>query len=237
MSGAAPEWLGAGSLRGIWTRAAGAGHAVPRQSACATARIGLQGDCHADALSPRQVLLASDATYQTLALTPNALRENLLLDADVAALQSGALLAIGDSVVLRLMFLCEPCGQLNARHPGLANSIGRQRGMLARVLRGGDIGEGDVVRLLQGCLPAWPDDWRARLAMILAQMPAGMVVSYAQLAHIAGVPSGYCRAFPRALQALGLAALAVPARSVSPLPRWSGAEVYLGECAGLNGAG
>jgi hypothetical protein len=46
------------------------------------AGAGIDGDIHADALSPRQLLLAGAGVYQDLSLPPHALHENLLLDLD-----------------------------------------------------------------------------------------------------------------------------------------------------------
>ena len=222
-----------GVVRQPSLRPAGSAAPLPLPAVTARAALGLQGDRHADALSPRQLLLATVGAYAAHGMAPHTLRENLLIDVDAAALASGQLLRIGADVVLRLMFTCEPCGQLNRHQPGLSGRIGRQRGMLARVLSGGEIHAGDPVRLLSEATPAWSDDWRARIALILQAMPAGMVVEYRQLAHLAGVPASYCRAFPRALQKMGadVAALAVPARSLSPLPRWLGAGLFDTESA------
>ncbi|MER8124712.1 hypothetical protein ABS198_20745, partial [Acinetobacter baumannii] len=90
------------------------------------------GDMHADARSPRQVLLAGAPAYRSLGLPPHALRENLLLDVDTAAIVSGTVLCIGAQVRLRLSFQCEACGGLDRHAPGLVRAIGASRGILAR---------------------------------------------------------------------------------------------------------
>jgi hypothetical protein len=192
----------------------------------AIAGSGLDGDIQRHALSPRQLLVAGTAAYDRLGLPANALRENLLLDFDSAGLASGQLLAAGASAVFQLTFACEPCGRLNLRQDRLARTIGAQRGMLARVLRGGPVALGDPVRLLAHTLPAWPDDWRARVEAVLARVPPGCVVEYRQLALLAGVALTYCRVFPRVAAALGLAHKAVPLRSACALPRWDGAGLF-----------
>ncbi|WP_332848808.1 MOSC domain-containing protein [Massilia sp. S19_KUP03_FR1] len=192
----------------------------------AIAGQGLEGDSQRHALSPRQLLLAGTRAYARLALPVNALRENVLLDIDSAGLASGQLLAAGAGAVFQLTFACEPCGRLNLRQDRLSGSIGAQRGMLARVLRGGPVALGDPVRLLPYTLPSWPDDWRARVAAVLARVPSGSVVEYRQLALLAGVALTYCRVFPRLARALGLAHKAVPLRSACALPRWDGADLY-----------
>jgi len=188
--------------------------------------MGLDGDVQCDPLSPRQLLLAGTRAYARLALPVNALRENLLVDFDTADLASGQLLAVGDQAILWLTFYCEPCGRLNLRQEQLSRTIGVQRGVLARVLQAGPVAVGDAVCLLGATLPPWSNDWRARVEAVLAQVPAGMVVEYRQLALLAGVALTYCRLFPRVARDLGLADRAVGLRSDSVLPRWDGAGLF-----------
>lgn len=192
------------------------------------AGLGIEGDVHADALSPRQLLLAGAPAYQDLALPPGALRENLLLDTDTSRLGSGTVLQIGAEVRLRLMFQCEACGQLDAVQPRLAARIGGRRGVLARVLVGGVIHQDDVVRELGVLERPWPDDWRERVRQVLDAVPPGMVVEYRHLARLAGIQSSYCRAFPRMLAKLGdaYAAKAVPAQSPLNMARWAGDGLF-----------
>jgi MOSC domain-containing protein YiiM len=194
----------------------------------AQADTGLTGDRHADPLSPRQVLLASASVYADLALPGHALGENLLvdLDLDTAALSSGTVLQIGDAVRLRLMFQCEACGYLDAYQAGVAARIGRRRGVLARVLAGGVIHPGDRIRELGPQLPAWSDDWRERVAQVLCAVPAGMVLTYAQLARLAGVQSTYCRAFPRLVNNLGHAGKAVSNQAAAGRQTWDGRGLF-----------
>lgn len=192
----------------------------------ALAGLGLEGDRHCDRYSPRQVLLASCAAYVDLDLPPFALRENLLLNVETAGLASGSLLRVGSEAVLRLSFQCEACGALDLQRLGLARAVGGRRGMLARVLTGGMIREGDRVELLGERMPALADDWRDRVEQVLDALPPGMVVEYGQLARLAGIQSSYCRAFPRLLAARGLAGKAVPARSASGSARWTGTGLF-----------
>jgi MOSC domain-containing protein YiiM len=194
----------------------------------AVAGTGLAGDRHADQESPRQVLLASASVYTALALPPHALGENLLVDLDTAQLRSGAVLQVGDQVLLRLTFQCEACGYLDARQSGLSARIGGRRGILARVLAGGVMRPGDRIRALGQALPAWHDDWRERVAQVLRAVPDGVVVNYAQLARLAGVQSTYCRAFPRVIRSLGpdYANKAVSAQAALGLQCWIGAGLF-----------
>jgi hypothetical protein len=192
----------------------------------ALAGTGLAGDRHADPLSPRQVLLASAAVYTGLALPAHALGENLLLGLDTSQLTSGTVLQIGAEVRLRLMFQCEACGYLDAHKTGVSARIGRRRGVLARVLAGGDIHPGDRIRDLGRQLAAWDDDWRVRVEQVLRAVPGGMVLTYAQLARLAGVQSTYCRAFPRLVKSLGLAGKAVSSQAAAGLQIWDGRGLF-----------
>lgn len=199
------------------------------QAVRAIAGHGLEGDRHADPRSPRQLLIGGSSVYEALALPPLALRENLLLDLDTADLVSGMLLRVGAEVILRLTFQCEACGALAARVGASSRALRQRRGMLARVETSGEIQVGDPVTVLEARSRFLPDDWHERAAMALEAVPPGMVMSYADLARVAGVQSSYCRAFPRALAKLGQerAARAVPARSPDPAPRWDGAGFFV----------
>jgi hypothetical protein len=207
--------------------------AAPKRadSVRAIAHTGLSGDVYADPLSPRQLLLAGAGVYRTLALPAHALRDNLLVDFDTAQLTSGTVLQVGRDVLLRLMFQCEACGHLDAHQPGLSARIGARRGMLARVIRGGVIRPGDRIRDVGLLLPAWSDDWRERVVQVLDAVPPGAVVTYKRLAHLAGVASTYCRAFPRMTAKLGpgYAAKAVSAQTPdvpATHPRWDGTGLF-----------
>ncbi|SFD25824.1 MOSC domain-containing protein [Massilia yuzhufengensis] len=215
-----------GTVVALATRAPASALPLRVPTVQAVAGRGLDGDRHADPHSPRQLLLAGSAAYDDLGLPPLALRENLLVDVDTVGLESGMLLAVGLEAVLRLSFQCEACGALDARHPGLARAIGARRGILARVVQGGAIREGDPVRILDRRMAPMAEDWRERVLQVLDAAPPGMVVDYATLARLAGIQSTYCRAFPRLLASRGYAGRAVPARSASPAPRWAGAGLW-----------
>lgn len=217
-----------GNLVAISSRSARASQGRPAQSVAAVAGTGLAGDRHASAGSPRQLLLASSAAYDDFALAPHALRENLLVNFETAQLTSGTVLQVGAEVLLRLMFQCEACGQLDLAQPGLSQKIGLRRGMLARVIRGGVMHRGDLVRDLGELLPAWSDDWRERLIQVLDAVPAGAVIEYKHLARLAGVQSTYCRAFPRTIAKLGAqyAGKAIPSTSSTALRRWQGEGLF-----------
>ncbi|WP_229422640.1 MOSC domain-containing protein [Telluria aromaticivorans] len=219
----------AGTLEALAIRPAGS--SIPRRVdiALALAGTGLAGDRHADPHSPRQLLLAGAGIYDSLALAPHALRENLLVDLDTSLLTSGTVLQVGPEVTLRLMFQCEACGQLDLQRPGLAARVRTHRGMLARVLSGGTVRPGDAIEDLGRRMPAWSDDWRERVVQVLDAVPDGMAVAYRDLARLAGIQSSYCRAFPRLLAKLGpvYAGRAVAASAAPSLPRWAGTGLFI----------
>jgi hypothetical protein len=217
-----------GTVAGLAARAVRGGPPASFERLLMHTGIGIDSDLHADPLSPRQLLLASSGAYADFGLPVHALRENLLIDADTAQLASGTVLQIGAEVRLRMMFQCEACGRLDAIEPGLAARIGGRRGMLARVLTGGVVRQGDDLRNLGVLAQPWPEDWRERVRRVLDAVPPGSVLEYRHLARLAGIQSSYCRAFPRLLAKLGdhYAAKAVASQSPVLLPRWNGAGLY-----------
>jgi MOSC domain-containing protein YiiM len=222
------KYMDIGQVTALATRPACSAVSVAADRIEAVAGAGLLGDRHADPLSPRQVLLASASAYADLKLPAHALGENLLLDFDTAPLRSGAVLRVGDKVLLRLMFQCEACGYLDAYQAGVSGRIGQRRGILARVLSGGIVRSGDRI-VGTGCaLPAWSDDWKQRVAQVVRAVPDGMVVTYAQLARLAGVQSVYCRAFPRLLKSLGLMHKAASAQAAQGRQCWDGHGLFDG---------
>src|SRR5688572_30359975 len=98
--------------------------------------VGLQGDCNANAASPRQVLLVSKPALLRNELRDEDLRANLVIDGDVGSFESGTILLLGD-VKLRITIPCEPCSKLERVRSGLAGTLGTDRGTLARVISGG----------------------------------------------------------------------------------------------------
>lgn len=189
---------------------------------------GIAGDYHADPLSMRQLLIASTSAYGQLGLPPHSLRENLLVTFDTSTLRSGTIVRVGQDVLLWLTFQCEACGHLNRHQEALSKRIGEKRGVLARVLRGGTVTEGDTVASLGVGFAAWADGWRERLHQVLNKVPVGFVVEYRQLARFAGVPSSYCRVFPRVIRELGVAYVSrvVPKDALPDAPRWDGSSLF-----------
>lgn len=98
----------------------------------------------------RQVLLLDSAVNRRLGLEPGTLKENLLVDGlMIDSLEPGRRIAVGPEVLLEVTMGCPPCPALETIRPGLMKATWGYRGVLARVLVGGEVSEGDEVRLLE----------------------------------------------------------------------------------------
>lgn len=163
--------------------------------------FGIAGDVNAAAGSPRQVLIVSAADLRAHELEPGDLRENVVIDGGIDELESGALVRIGPSSVVRVTFPCEPCHKLNSVRPGLAYELrGNARGMLGRVVRPGTIRPGDPVRVAPGVCRPLSDVPRERLWDAVGRIPWGQVATYAVIVLGIGVPKAFTRALPRLLK-------------------------------------
>jgi hypothetical protein len=162
--------------------------------------LGIDGDCHASPVSPRQLLIVSTGAYDYCNLPPTSLRENILVRAANLKLSSGSLLRLGSNAAVRITFECEPCGRLNKFHPKLSKDIVGKRGYLARVIRSGVVKPGDRVQVEPDVFHPFSDNWRERIISVVHKLPGDCFISYSQLAELAGVPKVFCRAFPRVLR-------------------------------------
>ncbi len=109
---------------------------------------GLEGDRHGRRGSTRQVLLMDEETLNLFGLEPGKIKENITTRG--IALQSlppGTRLRAG-AALLELTQLCAPCEFMDQIRPGLQAAIQGQRGVLARVLEGGEMAVGDAVEVV-----------------------------------------------------------------------------------------
>jgi len=76
-------------------------------------------------------------------------RANLLVDGPVLPQVAGARLRIGAAVVLEITMECEPCQRMDALRPGLRRALTPdwRGGVCTRVLAGGRIALGDIIRI------------------------------------------------------------------------------------------
>jgi MOSC domain-containing protein YiiM len=120
-----------------------------RQSVTAIADLGLEGDWHARKESKRQVLLIDEETLHVFGLQPGRVRENITTRGiDLKSLERGARLRAG-SAVFEITLPCAPCEFIDEIRPGLREKMEGQRGMLARVVQGGEIQIGDTVEVMK----------------------------------------------------------------------------------------
>ncbi|MEE9216017.1 MAG: MOSC domain-containing protein [Anaerolineales bacterium] len=98
----------------------------------------------------RQVLLIDSETLIDLKLNPGDARENItLVDFELARLSSRDQLMVGE-ILLAVTGPCAPCKQLDELRPGLRSDIEGRRGVLATVIRGGELKVSDPISLVQG---------------------------------------------------------------------------------------
>jgi MOSC domain-containing protein YiiM len=119
--------------------------------AMAIAGRGLEGCRHAKRAAghKRQVLLVDEASVTRLNLPAGTLKENFLVAGlELDTLMPGQRLALGAEVVIELSEGCVPCRKLDNVRPGLMKASWGYRGQLARIIVGGEVRAGDVVRVL-----------------------------------------------------------------------------------------
>jgi MOSC domain-containing protein YiiM len=113
------------------------------------ADFGIEGCAHAKAGSGRQVLLVDRETLDAMELASGILRENLTTAGlNVNSLPIGQRLRVGE-VILEVTMVCTPCNQMERIRPGLRKELWGRRGMLCRVLEGGNVRPGDAIEKLQ----------------------------------------------------------------------------------------
>lgn len=119
------------------------------REALAVENRGLKGDRHAMPDSSRQVLLLEQETCAEYGIEIGSLRENITTRGiDLMALPKKTKLQIGEAI-FETTKECEPCSFVESVKPGLQEELEHKRGMLARVVRGGEIKVGDVVKVVE----------------------------------------------------------------------------------------
>ena len=126
-------------------------HGEPMQtksSVQAIAGLGLVGEIHAREGSKRQVLLMDEETLKAFGLETGRIRENITTRGiALHQLAEGTRLRAGKAI-LEITIPCAPCEFIEAMRPGLRAEMDGQRGMLARVIEGGEICVGDQIEIL-----------------------------------------------------------------------------------------
>ena len=113
----------------------------------AVAGHGFEGCAHANP-PKREVLFVSQEHLASLDVEPGAIRENVTVaGADVQAWPVGQRVQAG-AAVFEITMVCDPCHRMDELRPGLRSRLDGKRGMLARVVEGGDVAVGDELSLL-----------------------------------------------------------------------------------------
>ncbi|MET0855834.1 MAG: MGMT family protein [Telluria sp.] len=160
------------------------------------AGLGLDGDVHANRLSPRQILVTLQSELDELAIRAGALHENMVIStASPEHFRPGSALVTGGGVEIRLTMYCEPCKRILGVAPDLRAMIGR-RGILGYIVTGGEIRSGDTLQLIPGRYPALPDSVKQKFLDFVPTIPRGRVVRFADVTTAIGVDNSFVRAMP-----------------------------------------
>jgi MOSC domain-containing protein YiiM len=122
---------------------------TPVDSAELVGNLGLKDDVHAIADSSRQVLLLEKETLDAMGLEIGLVKENITTAGlPLMDLPHKTRLRLGDRAVIEITKPCSPCFRMDEIRPGLLKELAGRRGMLARVLTGGEIRKGDPISVL-----------------------------------------------------------------------------------------
>jgi MOSC domain-containing protein YiiM len=108
---------------------------------------GIEGCAHRRP-NKRSVLFVSTEDLDAVGVEPGTIRENFTVrGAEVMKWPLGQRVAIGDAE-FEIAMVCDPCNLMEEIRPGLQAELEGRRGMLASVVRTGQVAVGDAVVLL-----------------------------------------------------------------------------------------
>jgi alkylated DNA nucleotide flippase Atl1 len=187
---------GDGVIDGLYLKPRRGGASVEAAALSCVAGLGIAGDAHANSLSPRQVLLTLSSELEQLGIAPGALQENIVIACDRPELfRPGSALLSASGVEIALTMFCEPCKRIAHLTPELGKLIHR-RGVLGRFITGGELCAGETFELIAGRYVALPESPYQKFLQVVAAIPAGRVLSYANVAIAMGVADSFVRALP-----------------------------------------
>jgi molybdopterin adenylyltransferase len=136
------------SITGVWTSPARkSGRMDGHERRRAIEGFGLEGCAHANP-PRREVLFASEEHLESVGVEPGAIRENLTVaGADVQSWPVGQQVRVGDAL-FEITMVCDPCHRMDELRDGLRAELDGKRGMLARVVEGGEVAVGDEIELV-----------------------------------------------------------------------------------------
>jgi MOSC domain-containing protein YiiM len=131
---------------GIW-RAPKRRQPMERLESARVEENGLVGCAHARP-GKRSVLFVGAEDLEALGVEPGRVRENFTVrGADVMSWPVGQRVVVGNAE-FEISMVCDPCELMEQIRPGLQQELEGKRGMLARVIRTGEVSVGDSVTLL-----------------------------------------------------------------------------------------
>jgi MOSC domain-containing protein YiiM len=134
-----------GEIVGIWRAPRRRQPMEPLESA-RIEQNGLEGCAHARP-GKRSVLFVGAEDLEALGVAHGAVRENFTVGgADVMSWPVGQRVAVG-TAEFEISMVCDPCELMENIRPGLQAELEGKRGMLARVLKTGEVSVGDEIRL------------------------------------------------------------------------------------------
>jgi MOSC domain-containing protein YiiM len=137
------------TISGVFTSPARkSGRSDSHERRQAIAGQGLEGCAHANP-PKREVLFVSAEHLDSVGVEPGAIRENLtVVGTDVEQWPIGQRVRVGGEAVFEITMVCDPCHRMDELRDGLRAQLEGRRGMLARVVEGGEIAVGDAVEPL-----------------------------------------------------------------------------------------
>jgi MOSC domain-containing protein YiiM len=134
-------------LVGIWRSPKRREAMEPLESARVFENEGVEGCAHRRG-GKRNVLFVAVEDLEALGVEPGAVKENFTVrGAELMKWPLGQRLGIGDAE-FEVSMICDPCELMETIRPGLLAEIDGRRGMLARVLKSGQVAVGDTITLL-----------------------------------------------------------------------------------------
>ncbi len=120
---------------------------APVESIQAVENRGLRGDA-SFGRRQRQILLVEGEMLDRFGLQAGQIRENIVVRGfPLSGVSVGQQLQVGEAR-FEITAECTPCDRMDAVRPGLQEAIRGQRGLLAKVIGGGNVRIGDSVRAL-----------------------------------------------------------------------------------------
>src|SRR5919206_4448835 len=136
------------TVAGVFTSPARkSGRSVSHERIKAIEGFGLEGCAHANP-PKREVLFVSKDHLDSVDVEPGAIRENITVEGDdVQQWPIGQRVRAGGAE-FEITMVCDPCHRMDELRDGLRAQLQGKRGMLARVVQGGEIAVGDPIELL-----------------------------------------------------------------------------------------